>query len=57
MKVYIVRHGEVSHNALKVYSNENEDLNENGIIQAKELKRTIEDLDYDIIILLYRLLK
>lgn len=50
MKVYIVRHGEVSHNALKVYSNENEDLNENGIIQAKELKRTIEDLDYDIII-------
>ena len=50
MKIYIVRHGEVSHNARKVYSNENEDLNENGIIQAKELKRTIEDLDYDIII-------
>ena len=36
MKVYIVRHGEVSHNALKVYSNEHDDLNENGIIQAKE---------------------
>ena len=50
MKIYIVRHGEVSHNARKVYSNENEDLNEFGIIQAKELKRTIEDLDYDIII-------
>ena len=28
MKIYIVRHGEVSHNARKVYSNENEDLNE-----------------------------
>lgn len=39
MKIYIVRHGEVSHNARKVYSNENEDLNEKGIIQAKELKK------------------
>lgn len=28
MKVYIVRHGEVPHNALKQYNNENEDLND-----------------------------
>ena len=26
MKVYIIRHGEVQHNALKQYNNENEDF-------------------------------
>ena len=50
MKVYIVRHGEVPHNANKVYSNENEDLNIKGISQAKELKTKIQNIDYDLII-------
>ena len=50
MKVYIVRHGEVLHNALKIYNNENEDLNENGVKQAEELKYKIKDLEYDMII-------
>lgn len=50
MKVYIVRHGEVPHNALKQYNNENEDLNENGIRQANELKEKIKNINYDIII-------
>ena len=50
MKVYIVRHGEVPHNALKQYNNENEDLNENGIRQANELKERIKNINYDIII-------
>ena len=50
MKVYIVRHGQVSHNALKKYSNENEDLNEIGVQQANELKEKIYNIDYDIII-------
>lgn len=50
MKVYIVRHGEVPHNALKQYNNENEDLNENGIRQANELKEKIKNIEYDIII-------
>jgi broad specificity phosphatase PhoE len=50
MKVYIVRHGEVPHNANKIYSNENEDLNSNGIAQAEELKNKIQDLSYDIVI-------
>ena len=50
MKVYIVRHGEVTHNALKQYNNENEDLNENGIRQANELKEKIKNINYDIII-------
>ena len=50
MKVYIVRHGEVPHNALKQYNNENEDLTENGIRQANELKEKIKNINYDIII-------
>ena len=50
MKVYIVRHGEVPHNALKQYNNENEDLNENGIRQANELKEKIKNINYDLII-------
>ncbi|MBO5530408.1 MAG: histidine phosphatase family protein [Bacilli bacterium] len=50
MKVYIVRHGQVPHNAKKVYSNENEDLNEVGLQQAQELKNIINYINYDIII-------
>lgn len=50
MKVYIVRHGEVPHNVLKKYNNENEDLTNNGIMQAEKLKTKIQDIDYDIII-------
>lgn len=50
MKLYIVRHGEVPHNALKQYNNENEDLNENGIRQANELKEKIKNINYEIII-------
>lgn len=50
MKIYIVRHGEVNHNLLKVYSNIDEELNNNGVKQAQELKRKISNLDYDIII-------
>ena len=50
MKIYIVRHGEVLHNALKQYNNENEDLNEKGIRQANELKEKIKNINYDIII-------
>lgn len=50
MKLYIVRHGEVPHNALRQYNNENEDLNENGIRQANELQEKIRNINYDIII-------
>lgn len=50
MNVYIVRHGQVLHNALKVYSNEDEDLTEKGIDQAKQLKSEIQNLEYDVII-------
>ena len=50
MNVYIVRHGQVLHNALKVYSNEDEDLTEKGINQAKQLKNEIQNIEYDVII-------
>ena len=39
MKIYIARHGEVNHNLYKLYNNEDEDLNENGLNQAKKLKK------------------
>lgn len=50
MKIYLIRHGQVPHNALKIYSNENEDLNQIGIEQAKILKNRIKDINYDVII-------
>ena len=50
MKVYIIRHGEVPHNALKQYNNENEDLTKKGIKQAEELREKIKTIDYDIVI-------
>ena len=50
MKVYIIRHGEIPHNALKQYNNENEDLTKKGIKQAEELREKIKTIDYDIII-------
>ena len=50
MKVYIVRHGEVPHNALKQYNNKNEDLTKKGIKQAEELREKIKTINYDIVI-------
>ena len=50
MKIYLVRHGEVNHNLYKIYSNEDEELNETGIKQAECLKEKIQNLEYDIVI-------
>lgn len=50
MKVYIVRHGQVLHNALKQYNAPDEDLNELGVEQAEELRDKIKNIDFDIII-------
>lgn len=50
MKIYLVRHGEVMHNKLKIYNNSDEDLNKTGIKQAKALREKIKDINYDIII-------
>ncbi len=50
MKVYIVRHGQVPHNALKQYNTTDEDLTELGIKQAEELRDKIKDMNFDVII-------
>ena len=50
MKVYIVRHGQVPHNALKQYNTIDEDLTELGIQQAEELRDKIKNIKFDLII-------
>ncbi len=50
MKIYLVRHVEVNHNLYKLYNREDEDLNETGIKQAKELSEKIKDIEYDFVI-------
>ena len=53
MKVYIIRHGEVPHNALKQYNNENEDLTKKGIkqvIRAKHTAKIIKVKEKEILI-------
>lgn len=50
MKVYIVRHGQVPHNALKMYNSKDEDLTDLGIIQALKLRDKIKDIKFDIVI-------
>ena len=50
MKVYIVRHGQTTTNALKCHSLEDDDLTEIGIKQAEKLKDKIKNMNFDIII-------
>lgn len=50
MKIYIVRHGQVPHNALEQYNTTDEDLTDLGIKQAEELRDKIKDMKFDIII-------
>ena len=50
MKVYIVRHGQVPHNALHQYNTTDEDLTEYGISQAVELSKKIKNKHFDIVI-------
>ena len=50
MQIYLVRHGQVPHNALGIYCEIDEDLNEVGIKQAKGLAERIKNIEYDMII-------
>lgn len=50
MKIFLVRHGEVDDNLLRLYNLVDDSLNETGIRQADELKSKVENLNYDIII-------
>lgn len=47
MKVYLVRHGQVPHNATKQYNVGDEDLTEAGVEQAKELREKIKNIKFD----------
>lgn len=49
MKIYLVRHGQVDSNLNKVYNSVCEDINENGVRQAIELREKIKDIDYDAV--------
>lgn len=49
MQIYLVRHGQVNSNLYKKYNEEDEDINENGLKQASELKEKIKDIEFDII--------
>lgn len=49
MKVYLVRHGQTDTNIERKYNFIKEDINENGVQQAKELREKIKDMDFDII--------
>lgn len=50
MKLYIVRHGQVPHNALNQHTNPEEDLTELGIKQAEEVRDKLKDIKFDVII-------
>lgn len=50
MKLYIVRHGQTTANALNCHGSGYEDLTELGIQQAEELRDKIKKYDFDIII-------
>ena len=49
MKIYLVRHGQTDSNSKGIYNFISEDLNENGIKQAEELRDKIKDIKFDII--------
>lgn len=51
LKIYIVRHGQTNSNLKRVYDEiaSDEDINENGIEQAKEVSEKIKNIDFDAI--------
>lgn len=51
MKIYVIRHGETNVNLeMRINSINDDDLNETGILQAKEVGKKMVGLDYDFII-------
>lgn len=51
MKVYVIRHGETDVNLEnKINSLNEDDLNRTGIIQAEQVGKKLENIDYDFII-------
>ena len=51
MKIYVIRHGQTDVNLEnKINALNDDDLNETGIMQAKEVGKKLENIDYDFII-------
>lgn len=51
MKIYIIRHGETNINVEnRINSLNDEDLNEEGIKQAENLRKNLKNIKYDLII-------
>jgi len=51
MKIYVIRHGETDVNLEnKINSLNEDDLNKTGIMQAQEVGKKLENIDYDFII-------
>lgn len=51
MKLYVIRHGKTNCNVEKIYNGRwDEDINEEGIRQAKEASKIVRNLDIDLII-------
>ena len=51
MKIYVVRHGQTDVNVNnQINSWNDDDLNETGVMEAKELSNEIQKIDYDFII-------
>ena len=51
MKIYVIRHGETDVNLEnKINSLNEDDLNETGIMQAKQVGKKLKEIDYDFVI-------
>lgn len=49
MKIYFVRHGQTDSNLNGVFNISDEDINDNGIKQAEEIREKIKELDYEVV--------
>ena len=47
MKIYLVRHGQCESDVIGRYNFVNEDINENGIKQAEDLREKIKNIKVD----------
>lgn len=50
MKLYVIRHGQTNSNVKNIVGGILEDINENGIEQAKNAREKVKNLDIDLVI-------
>ncbi|EQB72071.1 MAG: hypothetical protein AMDU4_FER2C00155G0006 [Ferroplasma sp. Type II] len=49
MLVYMIRHGETYNNAEAVFPLDNTELNEKGVLQARDAGKYIRDINFDAV--------